>query len=140
MSARIRTLGAVIVASAMVAGACSGDNDATTTDTTTIDTTTTDATTTEGVEPDTASATVAVADADFEATDWTEETHGNDVAPDFEEVFDDTEVKRLDLVVSEENWQLMLDDITATYRRVRPTLRRRRWSAGDGGGSDLGPC
>lgn len=38
-------------------------------------------------------------DANFEARDWTDDTHRGDTAPDFEEVFDDTEVKRLDLVV-----------------------------------------
>ncbi len=68
---------------------------------------------------------VVIADADFEATDWTEETHGNDVAPNFEEVFDNTEVKRLDLVVSEENWQLMLDDMTATYGEFGQRSRGR---------------
>ncbi|MCP4958155.1 MAG: spore coat protein [Actinomycetia bacterium] len=62
-----------------------------------------------------ANETVVVADADFEATDWAEASHGKDAAPDFDEVFDDTEVKRLDLVVSEDNWQAMLDDMTATY-------------------------
>ena len=70
---------------------------------------------TAGDATDAGTDSVVIADADFEATDWTEETHGNDAAPDFEEVFDDTEVKRLDVVVSEENWQLMLDDMTATY-------------------------
>ena len=56
-----------------------------------------------------------VADADFDATDWTEETHSNDADPNFAEVFDDAQVKRLDFVVTDERWQSMLDDMTATY-------------------------
>jgi len=56
-----------------------------------------------------------VLDADFEATDWTEETHSKDVDPNFAEVFDDTQVKRLDLVITEERWQKMLDDMTTLY-------------------------
>lgn len=57
----------------------------------------------------------AIEDAEFEATDWTEESHSNDADPDFGEVFDDTQVKRLDFVVTPERWQSMLDDMTATY-------------------------
>ncbi len=56
-----------------------------------------------------------VTDADFEATDWTTETHTKDVDPNFVEVFDDGQVKRLDFVVTAERWQSMLDDMTATY-------------------------
>lgn len=56
-----------------------------------------------------------VADADFEAGDWTEATHSNDVDPNYTEVFDDTMVKRFDFVVTEERWQSMLDDMTANY-------------------------
>ncbi len=59
--------------------------------------------------------TATVADADFEVTDWTEETHGNNVDPDHAEVFDDSLVKRFDFVITEERWQSMLDDMTATY-------------------------
>ena len=35
-------------------------------------------------------------DTDFEATDWTTETHTKDVDPNFDEVFEDNTVKRLD--------------------------------------------
>lgn len=56
-----------------------------------------------------------ITDTDFVATDWTEETHSKNVDPNFEEVFDDNQVKRLDFVVTEERWQSMLDDMTATY-------------------------
>lgn len=58
---------------------------------------------------------VTLTDADFEATDWTDATHSKSADPDFDEVFDDTQVKRLDFVVTEARWQTMLDDMTATY-------------------------
>jgi spore coat protein H len=56
-----------------------------------------------------------VSDADFEATDWTEDSHSKSAEPNFAEVFDDTQVKRLDFVVTKERWQSMLDDMTAKY-------------------------
>ncbi|MDB4224706.1 hypothetical protein N9850_13110, partial [Granulosicoccus sp.] len=56
-----------------------------------------------------------ILDADFEATDWSEETHSNDAVPNYNEVFDDAQVKRLDFVITAERWQSMLDDMTATY-------------------------
>ncbi len=54
-------------------------------------------------------------DEDFIAADWTVETHSNDVDPNFDEVFDNNAVKRLDFVISAENWQVMLDDMTDLY-------------------------
>ncbi|MGB5387512.1 MAG: CotH kinase family protein [Eudoraea sp.] len=56
-----------------------------------------------------------VDDADFVPTDWTSETHSKDADPNFDEVFDNTTVKRFDFVISEENWQSMLDDMTNLY-------------------------
>lgn len=56
-----------------------------------------------------------VDDSDFEAAGWTSETHSNDADPNFEEVFEDNAVKRLDIVITETRWQSMLDDMTATY-------------------------
>lgn len=56
-----------------------------------------------------------VDDTDFEATDWTAETHSNDADPNFDEVFQDNAVKRLDIVITEARWQSMLDDMTETY-------------------------
>ena len=58
---------------------------------------------------------VEVDDTDFEVADWTTETHTKDVNPNFDEVFQDNAVKRLDIVITEARWQSMLDDMTATY-------------------------
>ncbi|MDX2473886.1 MAG: CotH kinase family protein [Candidatus Krumholzibacteria bacterium] len=54
-------------------------------------------------------------DADFEATDWTAATHSKDADPDFDEVFEDNAVKRMDFVITAERWQSMLDDMTELY-------------------------
>ena len=58
---------------------------------------------------------VVIDDTDFEATDWTTETHSNDADPNFDEVFEDEAVKRVDIVITEARWQSMLDDMTETY-------------------------
>ena len=64
---------------------------------------------------DATDARLAINDAAFDTPDWSEASHSNDANPDFEEVFDDTQVKRLDFVVSAERWQVMLDDMTQNY-------------------------
>jgi len=55
------------------------------------------------------------ADTDFEAADWTTETHSKSIDPNFSEVFEDNAVKRLDIVITEDRWQNMLDDMTSLY-------------------------
>tara|TARA_R110000796_G_scaffold127645_10_gene243058 strand:- start:12726 stop:14210 length:1485 start_codon:yes stop_codon:yes gene_type:complete len=96
---------ALTLSSLLLLTACGGSDSDSTTDVveTATSTDTTDTSTTE------------VTDADFEATDWTDETHSKNVDPNFDEVFSDTEVKRLDIVVTEDRWQSMLDDMTALY-------------------------
>lgn len=54
-------------------------------------------------------------DADFVATDWTTATHSNEAEADLDEIFDDTTVKRLDIVITEDRWDTMLDDMTNLY-------------------------
>mgnify|MGYP002640608089 CR=1 FL=1 len=54
-------------------------------------------------------------DLEFEPTDWTSESHSKSADPNFNEVFDNSEVKRLDIVISENNWQVMLNDMTDLY-------------------------
>ncbi len=61
-------------------------------------------------DPDT-----SVDDTDFVPTDWTDDTHSKSADPNFLEVFDDTQVKRFDIVVTSERWQSMLDDMTNLY-------------------------
>ncbi|MDF4203012.1 CotH kinase family protein [Maribacter sp. SA7] len=56
-----------------------------------------------------------VDDSDFEATDWTTATHSKDADPDFEEVFEDNAVKRLDIVITEARWENMLENMTELY-------------------------
>ena len=104
----ITFLFALALSSLLLLTGCGGSDSDNTTDvvetvTSTDTTDTTDTSTTE------------VTDADFEATDWTDETHSKNVDPNFDEVFSDTEVKRLDIVVTEDRWQSMLDNMTDLY-------------------------
>ena len=55
------------------------------------------------------------ADTDFETTDWTTETHTKNVDPNFNEVFEDNTIKRLDVVVSNTRWQNMQSNMTDLY-------------------------
>ncbi|WP_299252546.1 CotH kinase family protein [uncultured Lacinutrix sp.] len=72
-------------------------------------------------------------DSDFVATDWTAETHSKDADPNFDEVFEDNAVKRLDIVITETRWQSMLDDMTSLYGDFGSV------SGGPGGGGSGGP-
>lgn len=58
---------------------------------------------------------VILEDKEFVATDWTNETHSKSADPNFDEVFEDNAVKRLDLIISKDNWNVMLDDMTNLY-------------------------
>ncbi|MEP4890096.1 MAG: CotH kinase family protein [Aliiglaciecola sp.] len=98
----------IILASLLWLTACGGGNSVT-------DDQVSDEVVEEVVEDDSDDATTEITDTDFETTDWTEDTHSKDVDPNFEEVFDNSQVKRLDFVVTEARWQSMLDDMTATY-------------------------
>ncbi len=51
----------------------------------------------------------------LEIPDWMPDTHGNDAAPNYDEVFAEGEVKRIDIVISADDWQAMLDDMTSRY-------------------------
>lgn len=64
----------------------------------------------------------SVEDSDVTAEDkierpegWDEATHGKDTDPDYETVFPQDEVNRIDITISAENWQVMLDDMTEKY-------------------------
>ncbi len=52
--------------------------------------------------------------SELETPDWTEATHGR-VDPDYDIVFAQDTVQRLDIEVSEQSWQAMLADMTTNY-------------------------
>ena len=58
---------------------------------------------------------IMIDDADFSPTDWTDETHGKYAIPDFNKVFDNTEVKRIGIVLTEARWLAMLNNMTNLY-------------------------
>ena len=47
--------------------------------------------------------------------DWTEETHSKEADPDYDTVFPQEEVNRLDIVIAEEDWQIMMDNMDKLY-------------------------
>lgn len=59
--------------------------------------------------------TTGTSDAVERPEGWTEETHGKDVEPNYDVVFPQDEVNRLDLIISSENWDAMLADMTDLY-------------------------
>ena len=44
--------------------------------------------------------------------DWTTETHSSDASPNYNIVFPQDKVNRIDIVIDSNNWQFMLDDLT----------------------------
>lgn len=50
-------------------------------------------------------------------SDWSEATHSSAVDPDFDVVFSQTEVKRMDIVITSSNWSTMEDDLESKYGR-----------------------
>lgn len=63
-------------------------------------------------EAATETPTVVNTDIAAHAEGWTEETHGNDADPDYETVFPQDEVNRIDITIDPENWEIMLADMT----------------------------
>lgn len=47
--------------------------------------------------------------------DWTEATHGYNATPNYDVVFNQNEVQRLDFVIEADYWQAMQDDIESIY-------------------------
>jgi len=46
---------------------------------------------------------------------WTDATHGDEAAPDYETVFPQDAVNRIDITISAENWEAMMADMTDLY-------------------------
>ena len=46
---------------------------------------------------------------------WTEATHGDEADPDYETVFPQDAVNRIDITISADNWEAMLADMTSLY-------------------------
>ncbi len=65
---------------------------------------------------------------------WTEETHSKETDPNYDVVFPQEEVNRLDITVTAETWQAMLADLDTLYGSNNSTGGR----GGRGGGNDVG--
>lgn len=47
--------------------------------------------------------------------DWTNETHTDNVSPNYQEVLPQDKVNKIEVVISPENWAIMLDDLTKEF-------------------------
>jgi len=70
-------------------------------------------------------------DSTFDPTDWSAATHSNDADPNYDVVFPENTVQRLDIVLDPDRWQIMLDDMTSLYGGFG--------TGGGGGFSDTNP-
>ncbi|MCP4631322.1 MAG: spore coat protein [candidate division Zixibacteria bacterium] len=52
---------------------------------------------------------------EIDIPDWSTSTHSNSTEPNYEEVFGEGIVRRIDIIIPSDNWQSMLDDMTANY-------------------------
>ncbi len=65
---------------------------------------------------------------------WSDETHGKTASPNYDIVFQEESVLRLDLVIDSENWQAMLADMTEIYGEFGSTGQPGMPPGGGGGG------
>lgn len=69
--------------------------------------------------------------------DWTDDTHSKGVDVNYDTVFPQDDVNRIDIVITEENWQAMMDDMESNYgefwssasgeRGERPDNTQEQW-------------
>lgn len=52
---------------------------------------------------------------DLDISDWSTSSHSKGADPDYDIVFPQNTVNRIDLVISETNWDVMMDDMTNKY-------------------------
>ncbi len=68
---------------------------------------------------DAPNSTVELDDIEIETSldlsDWSTTTHSNDANPNYDIVFPQDQVNRIDLVISSTNWNIMIDDMTNNY-------------------------
>jgi spore coat protein H len=54
-------------------------------------------------------------DTTFKTSDWTDQTHSKSGTNDYTKIFNDNEVQRIDIVITENRWARMLADMTSKY-------------------------
>ncbi|AZQ60835.1 spore coat protein [Flammeovirga pectinis] len=69
----------------------------------------------ESILDDVEEEDLVLEDTTFTPTDWTDATHSKSADPNFDVVFEENTVKRLDIVVTASRWQVMLDNMTELY-------------------------
>jgi spore coat protein H len=67
-------------------------------------------------------------DTTFKTSDWTDQTHSKSGTNDYTKIFNDNEVQRINIVITENRWASMLADMTSKYGTFGAS------SGGPGGG------
>jgi hypothetical protein len=65
---------------------------------------------------------------------WSEDTHGKDADPNYDVVFPQDEVNRIDIAIDPADWQTMLDDMAELYGEPGTQAGPGRHGFADGGG------
>ena len=73
-------------------------------------------------------------DTDFTADDWTLETHGRLDSPNFLEIFNDKQVKRIDIHFDKSRWNLMLNNMIELHGQSGSNTGGRPGGGPPGGG------
>jgi hypothetical protein len=81
----------------------------------------------------------AVTDETIRPEGWVEETHGKDAEPDYEVVFPQDEVNRLDITIPAETWQTMMADMTSMYGEFGANTSRAPLAGGGAPGGQNQP-
>lgn len=71
--------------------------------------------------------------------DWTTATHGNQVEPNYDVVFNQNEVLRIDLVIGEDEWETMQADLRANLGSSAKGVQGGRPGMGGGGLTEFDP-
>ena len=69
---------------------------------------------------------------------WSDETHSKSVDPNYEVVFPEDEVNKMTITIDPDDWQAMLDDMTATYGELGSSNRQGN-GQGEPGNRPAGP-
>ena len=74
---------------------------------------------------------------EIETPDWTEQSHGDKAEPDYQLIFPDDKVNRINIKIEPENWQKMQADLASKDCTNENRHGQQDQQAADGGGHAL---
>ena len=63
---------------------------------------------------------ISVSAQETRPEEWSEETHSNSADPNYDMVFPQDAVNTINITISPENWQMIMDDMTEHYGEFGP--------------------